>query len=256
MASFTRVLTRSVSPERAEKLHPVRHHNHFCSTESKPTDPSVEQRRCGRQKKKKKKKKRKCLDGESGGECVPKKLPIKKKPPENRSKANKKCESEDSEECQRVDVNDNKKRQQKIRFGEKQAPKMGPAKKQKKPTKVPKHKKFNRASNHQDFEKTTETTTTPETTTQIATQVAQITTNPPLTNQISHTRASNASGRLAPGRIASAMVTSGMATSSILTTTSSVTTEDPSFEEDYHLDVTTEWEDSTTPSEDGTFRPD
>lgn len=125
LSSFTRVLTRSVAPERAEELHPVRHHAHLCSSitaepsgrlPAPATERPNEPPRC-RKRKKRKKRKRKCpTDGEnSDTELCHHHHHNKKQTIPNHRKVQpnrlvKKCENEDSDECQR-DVTANKKKQ-------------------------------------------------------------------------------------------------------------------------------------------------
>lgn len=99
-AIFARVLTRTVSQERAEKLqlHPMRHHSHPHMCESTPALSQESENstvkpldsRC-RNNKKKKKKKRK-YEG-------PKRQLVHRR----KAKANKKCENKDSVECQRLE---------------------------------------------------------------------------------------------------------------------------------------------------------
>ncbi|KAJ3640239.1 hypothetical protein Zmor_003549 [Zophobas morio] len=121
LSSYTRVLTRTVAPERAEDLHPLRHHTHMCSstpttiesngrlptpTADRPIDPP----RC-RKRRKRKKKKRKCPpDGESETELCHKRHNTSNHRKLQPNRLVKKCENEDSDECQR-DVTVNKKKQ-------------------------------------------------------------------------------------------------------------------------------------------------
>ncbi|CAH1377985.1 unnamed protein product, partial [Tenebrio molitor] len=119
LSSYTRVLTRTVVPERAEELHPVRHHAHMCSSitlessgrlsassSDRPTDPP----RC-RKRKKRKKKKRKCPpDAENDTELCHKRHNTSNHRKLQPNRLVKKCENEDSDECQR-DVTVNKKKQ-------------------------------------------------------------------------------------------------------------------------------------------------
>lgn len=108
LSSYTKVITRPVSPERTEELHPMRHHAHLCATNtsesparllSPTSDTSLEPLRC-RKRKKKKKKKRKCLEGEPNSELCHKKQTIAN-PRKTQIRLTKKCESDDSDECQR-----------------------------------------------------------------------------------------------------------------------------------------------------------
>jgi hypothetical protein len=119
LSSYTRVLTRTVVPERAEELHPVRHHAHMCSSitlessgrlsassSDRPTDPPV-CRKC----KKRKNKKRKCPpDAENDTELCHKRHNTSNHRKLQPNRLVKKCENEDSDECQR-DVTVNKKKQ-------------------------------------------------------------------------------------------------------------------------------------------------
>lgn len=140
-SSFTRVLTRTVTPERAEELHPMRHHGHQCASYSSESparlsrmmsETSTEPLRC-RKRKKKKKKKRKCPEDESDSELCHKRQTVTS-PHKVQSRLNKKCDSEDSEECQRKTM---KKKQETNNKGDKNA--AGGAKKKKKAkTKRPK----------------------------------------------------------------------------------------------------------------------
>ncbi|EFA11551.1 branchless [Tribolium castaneum] len=113
LSSYTRVLTRTVAPERAEELHPVRHHGHLCATPSPldgghppaPSDPP----RC-RKRRKRKKKKRKCPpDAEPDTELCHKRHNTSNHRKLQPTRLVKKCENEDSDECQR-DVTVNKKK--------------------------------------------------------------------------------------------------------------------------------------------------
>lgn len=118
LSSYTRVLTRTVSPERAEELHPMRHHAHMCS--SSATDPNsrlstppaerpTDLPRC-RKKKKKKKKKKKCPpDVENDTELCHKRQNTSNHRKLQPNRLVTKCENEDSDECQR-DVTVNKKK--------------------------------------------------------------------------------------------------------------------------------------------------
>lgn len=148
LSSFTRVLTRNVAPERAEELHPMRHHAHLCappSSESpirlpaQTTETSLEPLRC-RKRKKKKKKKRKCLEGQPDSEMCQKRLTTASSR-KAQTRLNKKCESEDSEECQRVEATVKKKL--KTTFGDKLLL-GGTKKKKKKMQKGVKNKKLNK----------------------------------------------------------------------------------------------------------------
>ncbi|KAL3289613.1 hypothetical protein HHI36_023025 [Cryptolaemus montrouzieri] len=103
LSSYTRVLTRYVSPERNEELNHMRHHAHICApgTNSKvrlsipSSDPSIQFPRC-RKRKKRKKKKRKCSPTEpENDQCLSNKQSNKK------LTQVKKCDSDDSSECQR-----------------------------------------------------------------------------------------------------------------------------------------------------------
>lgn len=123
LSSFTRVLTVTVTHERAE-LHPTRHHSHLCapySSESparllNPTsETNLEPLRC-RKRKKKKKKKRKCLESEPDSELCQKRQTLTS-PRKTQNRLNKKCDSENSEECQRNVTM--KKKQQTDKFGNK-----------------------------------------------------------------------------------------------------------------------------------------
>lgn len=140
LSSYTKVLTRTVSPERAEELHPMRHHAHLCSTNSSeaparllsPTsETNLEPLRC-RRRKKKKKKKRKCLEGEPESELCHKRQAVAN-PRKTQIRLNKKCDSDDSEECQR---NMTMKKKQQInnnnKFGDKNS--LNGGKKKKKAT--------------------------------------------------------------------------------------------------------------------------
>lgn len=119
LSSYTRALTRTVTPERAEELLPLRHRGHnVCSAPppeqtaashaSDPTDdaPTEHLPRC-RKRKKRKKKKRRCQDGEADGE------PCQKRQLSNARKVHtrlvKQCDNDKSEECQRVEVTMKKK---------------------------------------------------------------------------------------------------------------------------------------------------
>ncbi|KAK4872088.1 hypothetical protein RN001_016212 [Aquatica leii] len=130
LSSYTRVLTRAVSAESAAELHPLRHHSHSCTASSpipntpssSHADPPTDSPRC-RKKKKRKKKKRKCLEGELESELCQKRhnvannrktIPVRLN---NNDSSAKKCESEDSEECQRVEVTNKKRHNNK--FGDK-----------------------------------------------------------------------------------------------------------------------------------------
>ncbi|XP_044764917.1 uncharacterized protein LOC123321411 isoform X1 [Coccinella septempunctata] len=104
LSSYTRVLTRYVSPERTEELNHMRHHAHICAPSansklrllSSHKDPSIEFPRC-RKRKKRKKKKRKCLPSETENEhCLSNKQSNRKLQTHV-----KKCDSDDSSECQR-----------------------------------------------------------------------------------------------------------------------------------------------------------
>lgn len=122
LSSYTRVLTRTVSPERAEELqHPLRHRGHICQTpsptvEQNPTtdqQPMNEHPRC-RKKKKRKKKKRRCQEGDAdGGEpCQKRQTPANT--PKLQTKLVKQCDSKNSDECQRVEVTMKKKSKSKL----------------------------------------------------------------------------------------------------------------------------------------------
>lgn len=72
LSSYTRVLTRYVSPERTEELHHMRHHGHMCLTPTSKgklatPEPRLDILRCRRRRRKKKKKK-KC--GEADANCL------------------------------------------------------------------------------------------------------------------------------------------------------------------------------------------
>lgn len=118
LSSYTRVLTRTVAPERAEELHPVRHHGHMCSSPTlseptgrlpTPTDRPSEPPRC-RKRRKRKKKKRKCPpDAETDTELCHKRHTTSNHRKLQPTRLVKKCENEDSDECQR-DVTVNKKK--------------------------------------------------------------------------------------------------------------------------------------------------
>ncbi|XP_017768896.1 PREDICTED: uncharacterized protein LOC108557033 [Nicrophorus vespilloides] len=141
LSSFTRVLTRHVAPERVEELHPIRHHGHLCSTSestssrlSSSVADSESPSKC-RKRKKRKKKKRKCLEGEPESELCHKKQ--NKLISINGSNSNvKKCVSDDSVECQRVEVTIKKKL--KTKFSDKQ---LGGAKKKKNPKGIKNNRK-------------------------------------------------------------------------------------------------------------------
>ncbi|KAK5639687.1 hypothetical protein RI129_012179 [Pyrocoelia pectoralis] len=127
LSSYTRVLTRAVSAESAEELHPLRHHSHSCTvspsipvaSSSSSVDSQTDSPRC-RKKKKRKKKKRKCLEGETESELCHK----RQNGPHNNRKTQirlnnndssvKKCELEDSDECQRVEVTNKKRHNNKL----------------------------------------------------------------------------------------------------------------------------------------------
>ncbi|KAK9889130.1 hypothetical protein WA026_004399 [Henosepilachna vigintioctopunctata] len=104
LSSYTRVLTRYVSPERTEELNHMRHHAHICATSvnskprllTSPTHPSAEFPRC-RKRKKRKKKKRKCSPTDlENDQCLSSKQYNRKFQTHV-----KKCDSDDSSECQR-----------------------------------------------------------------------------------------------------------------------------------------------------------
>ncbi|KAF5283420.1 hypothetical protein FQA39_LY04796 [Lamprigera yunnana] len=129
LSSFTRVLTRTVSAESIAELHPVRHHSHSCTaitltqstSSSTHLDPPTDSPRC-RKKKKRKKKKRKCLEGEVESDLCQKRHHVANNRKthvrlNNNDSSAKKCESEDSEECQRVEVTNKKRHNSK--FGDK-----------------------------------------------------------------------------------------------------------------------------------------
>lgn len=114
LSSYTRVLTRTVSPERAEELHPLRHRGHVCQAitsvgEKNPTDQQLNEHPRCRKKKKRKKKKRRCQDGgDADGEpCHKRQTPTNT--PKLQTKLVKQCDSKNSEECQRVEVTIKKK---------------------------------------------------------------------------------------------------------------------------------------------------
>lgn len=118
LSSYTRVITRIVSSDRAEELHPVRHHGHFCaSTNTERTafvplssaTPPTNIARC-RKRKRRKKKKRKCLDGEERELCVRRQTVLVRKPLVRLNSTRIKCEPERSDECQRVEVTEKKQR--------------------------------------------------------------------------------------------------------------------------------------------------
>lgn len=118
LSSYTRVLTRTVSPERAEELHPLRHRGHVCppappAGEQNPTNQQpTENPRC-RKKKKRKKKKRRCQEGDADGEpCHKRQTPTNT--PKLQTKLVKQCDSKNSEECQRVEVTMKKKSKSKL----------------------------------------------------------------------------------------------------------------------------------------------
>lgn len=115
LSSYTRVLTRTVSPERVEELfHPMRHRAHMCSSSSS-SEPGgareeqlTEHPRC-RRRKKKKKKKRRCQEGEADvGDLCHKRQQVKVP---NRIVC-------DSNECQRVEVTMKKKQHNKIKHSD------------------------------------------------------------------------------------------------------------------------------------------
>lgn len=118
LSSYTRVLTRTVTTENSEELHPVRHHSHSCtSPTSAPASHSTatlasttHTPRC-RKRKKRKKRKRKCVEGNVDNElCLKKTVPNNRKT-NNRLNINstKKCDTDNSDECQRVEVTEKKK---------------------------------------------------------------------------------------------------------------------------------------------------
>ncbi|KAB0801356.1 hypothetical protein PPYR_05710 [Photinus pyralis] len=125
LSSYTRVLTRAVSPESAEEFHPLRHHSHSCTVSpsipaasSPAADSQTDSPRC-RKKKKRKKKKRKCLEGEAESELCQKRphTPHNNRKTQvrlNNNDSNKKCEFEDSDECQRVEVTNKKRHNNKL----------------------------------------------------------------------------------------------------------------------------------------------
>lgn len=198
-ATFTRVLTRTVSQERADRLHPMRHHAHMCvssphdSAEPQSTvEPSGDHPRC-RKRKKKKKKKRKCGEGESESDVSQKRQVLTNPRKKLQNKLNRKCESEDSEECQRIEVT-NKKKRKNNKFGDK--PSVSTAMKKKKKLMNPKVLKHNNKK----------------------------------------TRVS--------------------VTTEVPTTSRYFPVTDDFLEEDYLVDATTDWDESTVSPEDGTFRPD
>ncbi|RZC34927.1 FGF domain containing protein [Asbolus verrucosus] len=120
VTTYIRVLTRAVSQERLDNLlHPVRHHTRCSSTTlqskgrlptlttDRPTDPS----RCGRRRKRKKKR-RKCqtANGENDTELCHKRRTTSNHRKLQPNRLVKKCENENSDECQR-DVTVKKKKQ-------------------------------------------------------------------------------------------------------------------------------------------------
>lgn len=130
LSSYTRVLTRTVVPERAEELHPMRHHSHLCASPtslpvtrspSSLVDPPTDTPRC-RKRKKRKKKKRKCVEGDTDSELCHKRQTVANNRKtqirlNNNNNSTRKCENEDSNECQRVEVTE--KKRHKTKFGDK-----------------------------------------------------------------------------------------------------------------------------------------
>lgn len=111
LSSYTRVLTRTVPPQKLEDLHPVRHHGHSCPAD--PVKPHSQQQppaRCRRHKKRKKRKRKCPEDEDSPGEspCIGGGGKRQRGRPVANSHSNinssHRCESDDSEECQRVVV--------------------------------------------------------------------------------------------------------------------------------------------------------
>lgn len=119
LSSYTRVLTRTVSPERAEELHPLRHRGHICQTpsstviEQNPTDQQPNEHPRCRKKKKRKKKKRRCQEGDAEGEPCQKRQTAANTP-KLQTKLVKQCDSKNSDECQRVEVTMKKKSKSKL----------------------------------------------------------------------------------------------------------------------------------------------
>lgn len=113
LSSYTRVLTRTVSPERVEELHPLRHRGHVCQaatslSEQNPANQQPNEHPRCRKKKKRKKKKRRCQDGDTDGEpCQKRQTPTNT--PKLQTKLVKQCDSKNSDECQRVEVTMKKK---------------------------------------------------------------------------------------------------------------------------------------------------
>lgn len=148
LSSYTRVITRLVSSERAEDLHPVRHHGHFCTSAntertafppSQSATPPTNIPRC-RKRKRRRKKKRKCLDGEDRELCVRRQAVLVRKPLVRITSTRIKCEPEHSDECQRVEVTENKQRHKTVKIGDNQQTLIG-AKKRKRLPKGPIRKK-------------------------------------------------------------------------------------------------------------------
>ncbi|XP_018320603.1 uncharacterized protein LOC108733792 [Agrilus planipennis] len=199
LSSFTRVLTRAVSPERAEELHPLRHHGgHMCAVSptmesaththhhyhlsSTVNPPTSHLPRC-RKRKKRKKKKRKCPpDGaERGGQpmasCPKTHTQIShqlEEIPVRNSSVNinsSKCVPGDSDECQRVDVTE--KKRQKTKPGDKVTLNNGAKKR-----KHPKGAKIKKTFLHgRTTSSSTSSTTTPITTTTATTSTTTTTTS-------------------------------------------------------------------------------